>query len=368
MAKVTLQTIADQLGVSRMTVSNAFSRPDQLSATLRERILATAAELGYVGPNPAARALARGTTGAIGVLLTDSLPVAFTDEMAIAFLGAIARELAPTGLAMTLLATEETGDVVPARDVAIDGALAYACHPGSSAQDWLRRRRIPLVLIDQQPVAGVASVNVDDRGGAATAARHLVGLGHRHVAIVSPADERVPGTIAEALRVATAHPTRQRLLGWSDALDAAGIDPTVVPAGEHDEGSAREAAHVALTLPDRPTAVLCFSDALALAVVRGAAELGLAVPGDVSVVGFDDVPAAGRAQPALTTVRQDVPAKARLAVSELTSAIERAAAPSTRRTRHHLIPTELIVRETTAAPTAPRAAARRSRRSSAPRR
>jgi DNA-binding LacI/PurR family transcriptional regulator len=73
MTRVTLQTIADRLGVSRMTVSNAFSRPDQLSRLLRERILETARDLGYVGPDPAARALAKGTTGAVGVLLTDSL-------------------------------------------------------------------------------------------------------------------------------------------------------------------------------------------------------------------------------------------------------------------------------------------------------
>ena len=103
MARVTLQTIADRLGVSRMTVSNAFSRPDQLSAELRERILAEARELGYVGPDPAARALARGTTGAIGVLLTDSLPYAFTDEVSVGFLGAVVDGLAPTGLALTLL-------------------------------------------------------------------------------------------------------------------------------------------------------------------------------------------------------------------------------------------------------------------------
>src|SRR4029078_9291251 len=88
MARVTLQTIADQVGVSRMTVSNAFPRPAQLSAALRERILRTATELGYVGPDPAARALARGTTGAVGVLLTDSLTFAFTDEVATGFLSA----------------------------------------------------------------------------------------------------------------------------------------------------------------------------------------------------------------------------------------------------------------------------------------
>ena len=73
MAKVTLQTVADKVGVSRMTVSNAFSRPDQLSDALRTRILAAADELGYVGPDPRARALARGRTGAVGIMITDAL-------------------------------------------------------------------------------------------------------------------------------------------------------------------------------------------------------------------------------------------------------------------------------------------------------
>src|SRR4051812_23900104 len=126
-SRVTLQTIADRVGVSRMTVSNAFSRPDQLSATMRERILAAAQELGYVGPDPAGRALARGTTGAVGILLTESLRIAFTDQIATRFLGAIAEELAPTGLAITLLTSSSTGGLIPARDVAIDGALVYSC-------------------------------------------------------------------------------------------------------------------------------------------------------------------------------------------------------------------------------------------------
>ena len=83
---MTLQTIADQVGVSRMTVSNAFSRPDQLSASLRETILDAAKKLGYAGPDPAARDLARGTTGAVGVLLTSSLRYAFDDDVATGFL------------------------------------------------------------------------------------------------------------------------------------------------------------------------------------------------------------------------------------------------------------------------------------------
>ena len=125
------------------TVSNAFSRPDQLSPTLRDKILAVASELGYVGPDPAARALARGTTGAVGVLLTESLRDAFNDEVATTFLGAIAEELTPTGLGLTLLTATARDDVVPARDVAMDGAMVYSCDPSSSAVDWLIRRRLP---------------------------------------------------------------------------------------------------------------------------------------------------------------------------------------------------------------------------------
>ena len=121
---MTLQTVADHVGVSRMTVSNAFSRPDQLSADLRRRILEAADELGYAGPDPAARALARGTTGAVGVLLTDNLQDAFTDEVAALFFGAVARELESSGLALTLLSSSgDTGGSghIPARDIPLDG-------------------------------------------------------------------------------------------------------------------------------------------------------------------------------------------------------------------------------------------------------
>ena len=127
MGKVTLQTIADRVGVSRMTVSNAFSRPDQLSAELRGKIMAAADELGYVGPDPAARALATGSAGTVGVLLTDSLSYAFEDEFAARFLGGIAEELAPTGLALTLLTSSGPAGSVQARDVPLDGALIYSC-------------------------------------------------------------------------------------------------------------------------------------------------------------------------------------------------------------------------------------------------
>jgi DNA-binding LacI/PurR family transcriptional regulator len=353
MARVTLQTIADRVGVSRMTVSNAFSRPDQLSADLRAQILAVADELGYVGPDPAARALARGATGAIGVLLTHSLRYAFTDEVATRFLAAIVDGLAPTGLAVTLLTTDAhvpDDDIVPARDVAIDGAIVYACEFESPARDWLVRRKLPLVFVDQAPAVGITSVNVDDRGGARAAAQHLVDLGHRHIGIVTMTLDGPGAIVDDPLAVAGGYPQRQRTLGWLDALHSAGVVPTTVQARDNSDEAATEAARLLLTGTQPPTAVLCFSDVIALGVTRVAQELGLAVPDDLSVVGFDDSPVARRLSPALTTVRQDVARKGQFASRALTSALEHARAGSHARTRRHLLPTQLVVRGSSGPP------------------
>jgi DNA-binding LacI/PurR family transcriptional regulator len=336
-----------------MTVSNAFSRPDQLSDGLRRTILEAARELGYVGPDPAARALARGTTGAVGVLLTASLRYAFTDDVAIGFLGAVTDGLEPTGLALTLLSTTTRGDVVPARDAALDGALVYACDPDTTAVDWLFKRGLPLVTVDQPAVPGVPSVNVDDRDGGRRAAAHVVDLGHRRIGVVA-FGEGPEGIAAEPRLEAVAghYIARERLAGCLDVLGPAGIRPVVHTQQWNDEEAARRAGIAVLTAggpQERPTAVLCQSDVLALGVLRAAEELGLRVPEDLSVVGYDDSPLARRVRPTLTTVRQDVDAKGHAAVAALVAAMERArsgeaADPATR----VLLPTELVVRESTA--------------------
>jgi DNA-binding LacI/PurR family transcriptional regulator len=352
MGRVTLQTIADQVGVSRMTVSNAFSRPDQLSAKLRDRVLKVAEELGYVGPDPTARALASGTAGTVGVLLSETLTYSLTDEVAMAFLAGISGELASTGLSLTLLSAAPEGDIVPARDVAIDGAIVYSCNPDSSAVSWLMRRRLPLVFVDQAPAAGIASVNIDDRLGARAAAQHIVDLGHRRVAIVTTGFAGEFGILSDALAASTAYTEGQRLLGWFDALNDAGIEPTVLRMRHvNPDEIGYTAAQTLLELGDRPTAILCFSDAIAQGVIRAIKDAGLRVPEDISVVGFDDNPISRRTSPALTTVRQDVDAKGRAAAAALTIAIDRAKTRPTGRGRHLVLPTELVVRGSTHAPT-----------------
>jgi DNA-binding LacI/PurR family transcriptional regulator len=347
MTRVTLQTIADRVGVSRMTVSNAFSRPDQLSDSLRARVLATADELGYVGPDPAARALARGSTGAVGMLLTDSLTEAFNDSVATTFLASVADFLGEAGLALTLLTPAGTRGNIPARDVAMDGVLVYVCEPDSPDVEWLNRRRLPLVAVDQTPVAGTAHVNVDDRAGARAAAQHLLDLGHRRIGILAVGHGDNRGIIDDPRAAPNNYAGGQRLLGWLDALDAAGVRPTVVFEPFRPTEAADEGARLLLQAADRPTAVLCFSDVFAGSVIHVAKQLGLRVPEDLSVVGFDDSPVATQLEPTLTTVRQDIPAKARAAVAALTEVLRARQDGTPEPTEHVTLPVELVIRQST---------------------
>jgi DNA-binding LacI/PurR family transcriptional regulator len=138
------------------------------------------------------------------------------------------------------------------------------------------------------------------------------------------------------------------MLGWLDVLHDAGITPSVVNVASR--GAAVDAARPLLSSDQRPTGVLCFSDALALGVLDAAHELGLAVPADLSVVGFDDSVLARRSEIPITTIHQDVADKGRLAAKALTAAIDRDRAGSRGRARHEVLPTELVIRDSTAAP------------------
>lgn len=344
--RITLQTIADRVGVSRMTVSNAFSRPDQLSAGLRERVLRAAEELGYAGPDPAARALARGSTGAVGIVVAHSIQTALADEVSTRFLAAIAAELEPTGLALSLVPTAEVNGHVPAREVAIDGALLFHGSPRSPALGWLRRRQIPVVLVDQDPIDDLAAVNVDDTGGARAAAEHLVSLGHRRIGIVAFGGEHTLGRTEPEPLPDDAFGTRARLRGWLQGLATVGRRATVIRVANSVDGGYQALETLLSGEPD-VTAVLCWSDVIAAGVRLAAQDRGLDVPADLSIVGFDDSPLAARQRPALTTVHQDVEEKGRLAAAALVAHL---GAGTGGRPAHVLLPTRLVVRDSTARP------------------
>jgi len=323
MARVTLQSIADRVGVSRMTVSNAYSRPDQLSADLRDRILAEAAALGYHGPDPAARSLATGTSGAIGVLWTQPLRLALSDAVTAHFLGALADELAGDGLALTLLPPN-----VPAHDVPMDGAVAYSSSAKAEAMQWLHGRGVPVVGVDMTWPDG-PHVAIDDRGGARDAAAHVAELGHRTVLVLTG------GAAGDGHGVPD-----ERLAGWIDGLG--GIKPVV---GFVDPYGDNSAAIADLLRRVRPTAVLCVTDLVAAQTLAVAADLGLDVPGELSVIGFDDHPVA--AGLGLTTVAQDVDAKGRAAARLLRQAMAHRSDAVAPEPADVLLPVRLVVRRTT---------------------
>ena len=337
----TLDDVAEAVGVSRATVSNAYNRPDQLSAQLREQILRVAGELGYPGPNPTARSLATNRTGAIAFLLDSSLSAAFSDPALSITLDALAKTVEPTGNALLLLPGREAQEGPPASRVLAaqaDIAVAYSLADGTPALEAVRARGLPLVVIDQPPLPDTARVGCDDRGGAALAARHLVERGHRRFGIL--AAPRVSG------RTSAFHGTRERLAGYLDTLSAAGItDISVAEAPWLSASTARAAATELLTASARPTALLCMSDQLAFAAIAAAHRLGLRVPADVSIVGFDDTPQAAWSEPPLTTVRQDLAGKGRVA-GELVMALlaDPAAVPPPVQ-----LPVSLAVRESTTA-------------------
>jgi DNA-binding LacI/PurR family transcriptional regulator len=384
MTRVTLQTIADAVGVSRMTVSNAFSRPTKLSQELRDRILAVADDLGYVGPDPAARALARGATGVVGVLFSTMLRNVFAEEVTAAFLGAVADGLVGSGLSLSLLTTDDAGGWIPARDVPMDATLVFTSGFHAPAMDWLRKRGLPLVLVDQEPLPGVAAVNVDDHEGARLAAAHLVELGHRRIGIVTVGMAEPYGVQGDAAVEPVAREsyiTRERMRGWLDAISSAGAAAVVVkqpkkPYRPETDGYA--ALTMLLDADPEITGVLCFSDRLAAGVLAAALDRGLAVPGELSIIGFDDSPVASNSRPALTTVRQDLAGKGHAAAEGLIAAVQ---AKTVRKTdpvqvtpaaaKHVVLPVELVVRESTAPPrTGPARGAKRSARQvpAAPRR
>ena len=348
---VTLQTIADRLGVSRTTVSNAYNRPDQLAPELREKVLATAAELGYVGPDPAARRLRSGRREAIGLLFTESLSYAFTDPAAVLFIQGLARATEEAGLAVLVIpstrggpAGDRTGGVA---DAVVDAFCLYSMpddHPDVQA---VIQRRLPTVVVDEPRLPSATFIGIEDLEGARLSGEHLVGLGHRDIGVLTfrTADDGYVGPMTPEREAAAVYAVeRDRVAGYREALEAGGLAWAQVPKQECMGNSVEEGAAAARALLERApdiTAMLCTTDQMAFGAIAMARELGRRVPEDLSVVGFDDVPAAAASD--LTTIRQPLAEKGHMAGRLI---VEGQAAPG----REVRLPVELVVRGSTAPP------------------
>jgi DNA-binding LacI/PurR family transcriptional regulator len=331
--RITLATVAEALGVSPMTVSNAYNRPEKLSGELRARILATAAELGYAGPHPTARSLRRGRAGALGVVLGETLSYAFEDPAAVEFLRGLAGASVDSGVALHLVpARGRPGDPALVLDAVVDAFVLFALPDGHPLIGALLQRNLPLVVEGGPELPGHPLVTIDEQAAAAAAAEHLLALGHRRIgALAIPLGEsetRVDRTVP--LDAVIRHRvTRGRVAGFRSAVPDLVLRE--VSLNSRERGAA--AAGALLDAPDPPTALLCMSDELAIGAQRAAAARGRRI----SVVGWDDTPEAERAQ--LTTIHQSLRDHGRLC-AELTAAAEPQAGV-------RLQPWELVVRDST---------------------
>ncbi|NEE03895.1 LacI family DNA-binding transcriptional regulator [Phytoactinopolyspora halotolerans] len=342
---VTLADVAKAAGVSKTTVSNAYNRPDQLSAQLRGRVLDVASELGYPGPDPIAVTFSRRRAGAIGLVFDDPLTFALTDPAEVLFVTGIGEvcERAGVGLAFIPLGPHE--DLI--RQTLVDGFICHCDIDGDSRVDVAISRGLPVVVVDGPARPGAGHVGVEDREGAAAAARHLLELGHRRLAVLTASlhGDGFSGR-ADLARQETAryHVSRERLGGYRAEIEGAGLrwaDVPVVEASPYGREAAYHACAQLLDSSDRPTGLLAASDEFALGALRAAAERGIAVPEQLSIVGFDDAPPAAWSTPALTTIRQPHGEKGQAAAEQLLGL---------RPIEDVTYSTELVVRSSTAPP------------------
>lgn len=355
--RVTLQTVADEVGVSRATVSNAYNRPDQLSPALRARILEVATRLGYGGPDAAARMLRTGRMRSIGLLFTEDLRYVFNDPDTMLFMQGVAETSALAGSGLTLLPVPPGMDVADTavRSVATDGHLVFSVDDRHPAVHALVAAGRPMVTIDEPDLGDRTSfVGIDDRRGAELACAHLLELGHRRLGVLLGRLRSGAGTAgpvdAEQEAAITIRIARQRISGYRDAFLAAGLDPgelVLWAAGGNDPDSARTATAAVLAAHPDISGLLCFSDQLAIGASQAAQRLGRHVPDDLSIVGFDDVPRAATWDPPLTTIRQPLVDKGRAAADLL---LELIAGHPPRRIE---LPIELVVRASSGPPPAP---------------
>ncbi|MHB8958760.1 MAG: LacI family DNA-binding transcriptional regulator [Candidatus Limnocylindrales bacterium] len=310
--------VARAAGVSKTAVSFAFNSPDRLAPETASRIRDVADSLGY-RPHPVARMLTQRQTHTIGVLTPQALSVIFSNPFFGAFSEGVALAAEQEGYALHFISPLR-GSLARAMDHAtVDGVVVVGLSADHPEVEQIRAAGVPLVMVDSSALQDLPSIEIDDEGGARAAAEHLVALGHRDILIIGV---EAP---APTLDLDTGGVMGRRLRGYQTGLAAKGIDldpSSVVVAPASIEGGL-VALHRAWSDGKRPTGVLVMSDAMAIGVLRAARELGLRVPEDLSVVGFDDIDVSQHVNPPLTTVHQPIRRKGESAVRLLLAVVQR---------------------------------------------
>lgn len=329
-SRLTLEQIGELAGVSRATVSRVINNYPHISAEVRERVLKVIQETGYQ-PNLVARTLASSESNIIGLVIPSIINAVFTDPYFPRLTQGIAHACNQNGYTLTLfLFSSPEEEQTAARRIIgnslLDGIIITA--------DILDDPIIPDLLAADMPFVQVGRplqpdvvhyVDADNSLGGAIAARHLIELGYRRIAQIAT-DRNTAGV--------------DRSRGFLRTLEANGIDlpEELIAMGDYSTESGYHAMKA--LLQHYPEAVFIQSDTMALGAIRAIHEAGLSVPDDIAIVGFDDLPPALLAEPALTTVHQPIYETGMQAVELLLDVLQNGAKPS----KNRILPTELVIR------------------------
>lgn len=332
--------VAREAGVSKAAVSFAFNNPDRLRPETADRIRRVATELGY-RPHPVARMLTAGSTATIGILSPQGLAQVFANPFFPLFAEGVATVTEDRGFAVSFISPLHGSLERALARATVDGVICVGLDRRHPEMEAIRRAGVPVVLVDAPAWPEHGAIEVDDMAGALAAARHVLELGHRQLLVITmePSLAQDDGSSVMGRRMA----------GYRRAFEefgvAVGPERIIVAPATFDGG---ETAFLAAWDDGiRGTAVLSMSDAAAAGVLQAARHLGLSVPADVSVVGFDDLPLTRFTDPPLTTVHQPVRRKGEEAARMLLEAIT----PGAQRTgEHRVLETRLVIRRSTAPP------------------
>jgi DNA-binding LacI/PurR family transcriptional regulator len=329
--------VAREAGVSKAAVSFAFNNPGRLRAETAERIRRVATELGY-RPHPVARMLTAGATATIGIVSPQALPQVFANPFFPLFAEGVATVTEDRGFGLLFISPLHGSLERAMARATVDGVIVIGLDRRHPEVEAIRRAGVPVVLVDAPAWPEHGAIEIDDLAGAMAAARHVIDLGHRDLLIVTmePSPSQDDGASVMG----------RRMSGYRRVLEEFGIElaaeQIVVAPATFDGGE--QAFMRAWDDGQRPTAVLSMSDAAAAGVLQAARHLGLAVPDQLSVVGFDDLPLTRFTDPPLTTVHQPVRRKGEEAARMLLEALALGPAAGA----HRVLETRLVVRRSTA--------------------
>lgn len=317
--KLTLKDVAEKLGVSTATISNAFNRPDQLSAAKREEILAACTEIGYEGPNKAAQSLRKGQTNIIALVLADSIEYIVSDPVASTFIKGVSSTLQQHNKHLLLYA----GDAKSIRDISdfVDGFICYGAPENEKLGGELKRVNKPVVTADFN-IEGRPSVNIDNEQAAYDIAYKALESDDK-VAILGLRliDSHTTCRIYdEALFDVERSVSHRRLDGYLRAIKDKGITISNdliwhIPqsGGQYSSQAAKEV----LTSHPLPDTIICMSDLIALEVLQLALRMNIKVPEQLKITGFDGIDEVKRTHPNMATVCQSSEQKGVLAARML---------------------------------------------------